>query len=409
VLIEALRATQLGLVGGRHYNAKVVALERLAGEAAGGDWLAWVTWYAGTSLSPPPGFAAFKGRLFARIDPAFAPFFAEGLPSRVRSEELLWSGSMVAPERAGAIPRAHPAAEAHLDPEAPVVGVALGGEARAWPLGWLDWHEVANDRVGGRAIAVAWCAYCGSATAFASDGRTFGASGLVLRGVRLMYDHETHTLWDELTGAPLVGPAAASGARLDPVPAVLTTFRAWRERHPETTVVALAPGDRTDPANPYGRYHTTAETVFPVHLARTELAPKAWVYGLEAGLRAKAWPLDDLIAKGIVNDEVGGHRVALVATRGRIELEGTHPRAGKVRFSPGAELRAYARGEVELSRGEGPDDLVDEQGRAWRATDAELLGPAGERFDRLPGTLAYWFAWQAFHPATDLSLSEEPR
>ena len=135
----------------------------------------------------------------------------ERAPRRVRSEEILWSGAPVERSDPAPAPGHEPAASAALDAGEPVVGVALGGEARAYPLRWLDWHEVANDRLGGRAIAVAWCGFCASATAFDAEDaagrgpRSFAASGLVQRGVRLMYDRETRTLWNELTGLPALG------------------------------------------------------------------------------------------------------------------------------------------------------------------------------------------------------------
>ena len=408
VLIEALRASQIGLLDGRHYNAKVVALERLSGQRFGADWFAWVSWYQGTSLAPPPGFEAYKGRLLGRGDPELAGFFTEGAPRRVRSEELLWSGAPVERTDPAPAPGHEPAASAALDAGEPVVGVALGGEARAYPLRWLDWHEVANDRLGGRAIAVAWCGFCASATAFAAEdaaagARSFAASGLVQRGVRLMYDRETRTLWNELTGLPALGAGATAGARLAPLPALLTTWGAWRERNPETTVLALGADERAAlPASPYARYHASDETVFPVALARRELGAKALVYGLEAGPVAAAWPLDALLAARVVNDEVGGSDLVLVATRGRIELEDTHPERGYVRFSPGAEVRAYARPVAAFRPGAGPDELLDPEDRPWRASDTELLGPDGTRAPRLPGTVAYWFAWQAFHPESQM-------
>jgi hypothetical protein len=412
VLIEALRASQLGLLDGRHYNAKVVALERLSGQRLGADWFGWVSWYQGTSLRAPPHFDAFKGRLLGRADPSLAAFFAEDAPRLERSEEILWSGAIPDPSDPVPGPAHEPAAEAGLDPAEPVVGVSLGGEARAYPLRWLDWHEVANDRLGGRAVAVVWCGFCASAMAFAADGdgraaRTFGASGLLQRSVRLMYDHQTRTLWNELTGRPARGPASTAGARLDPLPAVLTTLGAWRKRNPATTVLALGASPRGREVAPYGRYHASDETVFPVAVSRGELPAKAQVYGLEVGLRTKAWPLEALLAERVRNDEVGGRRVVLVATRGRIELEATHPTRGRVRSSPGAEVRAYARGDATLAPGAGPDQLRDAAGHPWRATDTALEGPGGERAPRLPGTVAYWFAWQAFHPETEIGAGLE--
>jgi len=408
VLIEALRASQIGLLEGRHYEAKVVALERLTGQSLGADWIAWVRWYQGTSLRAEPGFDDFRSRLLAKADPALAAFFDGDAPRRVRSEEILWSGSL--PEPGGpAAPPVRSAAEAGLEDGEPVVGVALGGETRAYPLRWLDRHEVANDRLGGRDIAVVWCGFCASAAAFAAadaggGARHFGSTGLVQRSVRLMADRETGTLWNELTGAPVLGASAAPpAAALAPLPALLTTWRAWRERNPETTALALgdAGGDPHTPG-PYDRYHASAETIFPVALEREELAAKDPVYGLEAGGRARAWPLAVLLREGVLNDAAGDTPLVLVATRGAVEIEGTHPERGSVRFSPGSEVRAYARGDASFRPGGDPDTLLDDAGRAWRATDAELIGPDGARGRRLPGSVAYWFAWQAFHPDSEL-------
>jgi hypothetical protein len=65
------------------------------------------------------------------------------------------------------------------------------------------------------------------------------------------------------------------------------------------------------------------------------------------------------------------------------------------------ETRAYARGAHRFT-GQTRDALLDERGRAWAVTEDALAGPEGERLPRLPGELAYWFAWFAFFPTTEL-------
>jgi hypothetical protein len=54
-------------------------------------------------------------------------------------------------------PKFIPAAEAgFLKPDDRVLGFVHGGEARAYPIRILSWHELVNDRVGGVPVLVSW-------------------------------------------------------------------------------------------------------------------------------------------------------------------------------------------------------------------------------------------------------------
>ena len=49
-----------------------------------------------------------------------------------------------------------PAEEADIPPDAWVLGIVIGGDARAYSLNLLNNHEVVNDKIGGRSIAAVW-------------------------------------------------------------------------------------------------------------------------------------------------------------------------------------------------------------------------------------------------------------
>jgi hypothetical protein len=411
-LIEVLRASQLGLLGSAHHNALVVTLERLTGQPLGADWFAWVAWYRDTPLRAPPGFAAFKAQLVGRIDPVLGDFVRASdvtADADLRPEELLWTGSGVDQPGALRAPPRVPAGESGLAPGEAVVGLAWSGAALAVPVRYLDWHEVLNDRHAGVDYVLVDCALCGSIAAFeapaADDGtaRVFATSGLLLRSVRLMYDDTTRTLWNELTGRAAFGPEAATGGRLRPLPVVLTTWQSWLEQHPRSSAVELPGGEELyQPGNPWGKYLISAETVFPVGMGRTELAPKTRVVGLEAGLRTKAWALTPLLAERVLHDEADGRPVVLVATRGPVEVAGSSPFVRELEYTVGAEVRAFAPGEQRFRPGSAPDTLEAADGGVWRVAEDALHGPAGERLPRQLLTSAFWFAWQAFHPATEV-------
>ena len=51
-------------------------------------------------------------------------------------------------------------AETAIDDREAVVAFALDGEARAYPVRYLMWREIVNDRIGGRPITVTYCPLC---------------------------------------------------------------------------------------------------------------------------------------------------------------------------------------------------------------------------------------------------------
>jgi hypothetical protein len=413
VLLELVRAGQLGIAGRAGYNQRMIALERLTGQALGGDWFSWAEWYEGSDLAPPPGFAGWKGRLWTRIDPGFGALLRDELPARIRIEEIDWGGARMEGVPALDDPAHVAAADADwLEDEEPVVGVAVGGEARAYPVRILDWHELVNDRLGGVPFTVAACTLGGSALAYdarraGAEPLRFASSGLLHRSNKLMLDRETRTLWNQLTGRAVVGPLAAEERTLPLLPAVVTSWEAWRTWHPATTVLSLDTGhDRPyAPGRPYASYYASKQKMFPARERRTELPTKERVYGLRRNGDAKAWPLTGLVRALVTNDALGEEPIVLVAFEGRIQVASRDPENHFLRYEAGGAVRAYQRGAAEFVRGADTQSLRDAAGGVWRIEEDALVGPAGERLPRLPGTLAYWFAWQAFHPDTALAES----
>ena len=408
VLIELMRAAQIGLVRGVDYNFMITTLESLSGQALGDDWPAWVTWYGSTNLEPPPGFTGWKGALLARIDPGFGEFLRDDHPSRIRVEEIQWGGVLVDGIPALDNPRTIPGEQAdYLIAEEPVFGIALNGEARAYPLRILDWHEMANDVVGGVPVSLAYCTLCGAGIAYdgrAPDGNTytFGSSGFLYRSNKLMYDRQTRSLWNQLTGEPVLGELAASDVRLSLLPVVLTAWSEWLEQHPDTRVLSLETGNRRDYelGAAYGDYFSSEDTMFPVWQRSQELPQKARIYALRLDGVPKAYALEKLVTEQVVNDTLGETPVVLVAQRGSVEVEGENRRVGAVSYNSGGEVRAYQRGSHTFSPGSQAGRLLDERGGTWKVTEDALVGPDGEKAPRLSGHLAYWFGWYAFFPNT---------
>ncbi|KAA3645030.1 MAG: DUF3179 domain-containing protein [Chloroflexi bacterium] len=419
VFIEMMRGAQIGIVPSGQYPLYINALETLSGEGFDQDWPAWVEWYGNTDIEPPPGYTGWKGQLLGRIDQGFAAFLRDDFESNIRVEEIQWGGVRVdgipALDQA---PVVTPSEADYLLPEEPVFGIAINGEARAYPLRILDWHEMANDIVGGVPVSLAYCTLCGAGIAFdgrASDGETydFGSSGFLFRSNKLMYDRQTRTLWNQLTGEPVLGPLVGSGVQLDLQPVVLASWAEWLAQHPETTVLDIDTGHNRfyELGAAYGDYFASSRTMFPVPNRSESLEDKSRIYALRIDGEPKAYPLDVLAEEQVVNDSLGGLDIVLVATRGTVEVDGANItdyisvqggtyETQDVTYNAGGEVRVYERSELTFEAGPDADTVLDSDGNQWQVTEEALIGPDGQSLPRVNGHLAYWFGWFSFFPNT---------
>ena len=234
-----------------------------------------------------------------------------------------------------------------------VLGLALGGEAHAYPIAIMNWHEIVNDTIAGLPVVVTYCPLCGSGIAFERriDGRTrrFGVSGLLYNSDVLLYDRESESLWSQLLGRAVSGPM--KGRRLVPIALEHTRWGRWRTGHPGTRVLSRRTGyDRDYDRDPYAGYRRSRRLVFPVAGTDRRYHPKETVVGLVIDGRARAWPFSEL---------------ARVASPLRDRLAGRPLR-------------------VEFDVADGSARIVDGEGR------------------RLAAVTAFWFAWIAFHPDTEV-------
>lgn len=153
-----------------------------------------------------------------------------------------------------------------------VIGVVVDGVARAYPLRILNWHEVVNDTLGGRPLAVTYNPLCDSAVVFdrrvGDETLEFGVSGLLYNSNLLLYDRRPHSrgesLWSQVQARAVTGPAAGQGRVLQIVAAAVLPWSAWQERHHETTVLAPDPARLKAYKNSYKPYFGSDQLYFPV-------------------------------------------------------------------------------------------------------------------------------------------------
>ena len=151
VLIELLRFRE-----GRDVGVGA-ALQKLTGQNFGEDWSDWVEWLGKQNIPTPKGFDAWKGELLAGIDENFRDFIHYDVTTRINLAEVAWGGVQKDGIPALVNPKFIAARDAtYLEDNDLVFGLVINGDERAYPHRILDWHEMANDVVGGVPIALTY-------------------------------------------------------------------------------------------------------------------------------------------------------------------------------------------------------------------------------------------------------------
>ena len=251
-------------------------------------------------------------------------------------------------------PRFDPAADADwLNDGDRVMGVNLFGIKKAYPLRILNWHEIVNDRFDKQPVVVSYCPLCGSGLVMSarSGGRdlNFGVSGLLYNSDMLLYDRETESLWSQMLKLAISGDM--KGTTLKLLNSQNTTWKDWRNTHPDTLVLSKETGySRNYSRNPYAGYKKQRGLYFPVSGVDPRYHPKQATLGVELNGKFKAYPYVELDrAGGRVTEEFAGHNLV-------------------VRYDRASQS-------------------------AWIET------PEGKR---IPTIESFWFAWMAFHPDSDV-------
>ena len=280
----------------------------------------------------------------------------------------------------------------YLEDDHVVFGIQINGDARAYPKRILAWHEMFTDTIGGVPIAGVYCTLCGTVIPFRTrvDGidHALGTSGFLYRSNKLMYDRATQSLWSTERGEPILGPLADQGIVLPYESVVTTTWKAWRKRHPDTTVLSLNTGHRRDYSEgaAYRDYFATDELMFKTPFNDQRLANKREILAL----RFAAAPDEQLaidthfLQKNPVYQNSIGRQSFIVFTD-----------------NSGAN-RVYDPGMVNFVRYDGEQLATDSQGNHWTVDEEWLENERGERLSRLPYHRAFWFGWHAAFPQTQL-------
>lgn len=274
-----------------------------------------------------------------------------------------------------------------------VIGLKSGNTVKAYPHPILDWHEIINDEINGKKLAITYCPLTGSAIIWnrVIDGKetTFGVSGLLYNTNLIPYDRETGSRWSQMKLECVNGELIGKFIKTDKL--VETTWKTWKEMYPGTAVVSNSTGyARSYGVYPYGDYKTNNNSLlFPIDNKDTRLPQKERVFGLIVAGVAKAYRISSFGELTVSNDNSFSRPIVIVGSSSK-------------NFTVAYE-RTFNNQKLEFTALENqlPIVMQDNLGNKWDIFGVAVEGPnAGQELKATTSYIAYWFAWAAFYPNT---------
>lgn len=298
-----------------------------------------------------------------------------------------------------------------LNDNEPVIALQIGGEAKAYPLSILIWHEIANDKVGGVPAAVSFCPLCYSALVY--DRRIhgiepyFGVSGLLRNSDMVMYDDVTESFWQQFTGEAIVGDMV--GSKLELIPTQIISFKQFKDAYPGGLVLSTDTGyERDYGRNPYVGYDDIDQKPFLFRGKEDDrLPPNEKVIAIKDGDINKAYPYSITMEKRVINDKVGDRNIIVFHGEGAVSaLDESNISDSKEAGSTGV-FNPVLENKVLTFRYENGYFFDVQTGSKWDVTGKAIDGMhTGKQLGRIKHGDYFAFAWFAFRPETEIFVDD---
>jgi hypothetical protein len=280
-----------------------------------------------------------------------------------------------------------------------VLGYKNGSDIRAYPHAILDWHEIINDEVNGKALAITYCPLTGTGIGWSriinGQETTFGVSGLLYNSNLLPYDRLTDSNWSQMRLDCVNGELL--GDKIETFQIVETTWQTWLEMYDDTRVVSTNTGhSRNYNSFPYGDYRTNNNNIiFPFAPNDSRLPAKERVHGVIIDGRAKVYPLAEFINGPILIEDTFSENDLI--------LVGDSQKNFVVSFK--SVLSDGHKPVFTLLNGFQNEGLIlsDEEGNLWNIFGEAVEGPRqGQSLTATESYIGYWFSWGAFYSTPEI-------
>ncbi len=337
-----------------------------------------------------------------------------GVSSLIPGDELYKSGvveggipSLTNPKYASVL-----ASDAVIADELFGIDLAIGGDHRFYPVQVMNWHEVVNDTIDGKDVAITYCPLCGTGVVYNravdaiegeedqedTDGKTlltFSVTGKVYNNNTVLKDDQTGSLWLQATGESIQG--SMIGKTLEVIPSRMMAWKDWKAMYPSGFVLSTNTGITRDyTRHPYGNYDTSKGVYFPLNHMDPNFGSKWVVYGVSEGENGLGFSEIALKGTGMMHAKLGEKDVIAVYD---FATDTAHVFETK---SQNGDVHTFTYDYAKKL-------LLDEQKGIWNGvTGVDMLSSSMNSLIEVPVIRGFWFCLAAMHPTWKAVLTNEP-
>jgi hypothetical protein len=266
-----------------------------------------------------------------------------------------------------------------------VIGLALKGEARAYPIEIIGYHHQVKDTVGGQPVLVTYCTVCRTGRIYSPfvNGRYEQFRLVGMDHFNAMFeDSSTKSWWQQATGIAITGER--KGLRLNEIPSAQMRLGDWLSLHPNSSTLQPDPNFRAR----YDSLKGYDEGVIDGSLERRDSGSwkfKSWVIGVSLDGRSRAYDWNQLVKEKVIRDTIGKDHLLLTVEPNNKTFYA---------FIPADSL--------DLRYDQATRRFTDTRSRSSWALNGECTdGPQkGQRLAAVQSYQEFWHSWRTFHPGT---------
>ena len=266
-----------------------------------------------------------------------------------------------------------------------VIGVALQGAAKAYPIEIIGYHHQVRDTVGGQPILVTYCTVCRTGRVYSPfvHGRYTAFRLVGMDHFNAMFeDADTHSWWQQATGKAVTGPL--KGQQLKEIPSAQMTLGDWQALHPNS--LTLQPD--LNFKSKYDSLKGYDDGTIKSSLEKRDFGSwqfKSWVIGIESEGRAKAYDWNNLVRDRVIPDTIG--KLHLLLT-----IEPNNKTFYALSYNDSLSF-VYDINSKTIS------DLNTRS--TWLPNGSCIDGPLkGAQLQPVQAYQEFWHSWRTFHPGT---------